>query len=248
MKSWFKLALALSGLFVLGSCADGKAYPAPYGSTLTVSTDSITLGGFGGPPLLLEAAVVDPNQGADGMLLSNTQVTIQSLYKHYILVPESAINVQTSAGDTDWQCHADEEPAVDQCVTTQCASLSGDDYNTCAANCRTSYCAEQYYEWASVNNEINPNYLETATDSHGVAKVYVYIQCIPLNCGASYGPSFDSSGNALDCTDSEFPSDSCSGVDSDIVFSIGVDTQKVTLTASSISISTSSSSSGKPQK
>lgn len=45
---------------------------------------------------------------------------------------------------------------------------------------------ESYYELTQVDTTIEPNYLDTATDSQGGADVFTYFRCLPVKCDDGY--------------------------------------------------------------
>jgi hypothetical protein len=189
---------------------------------------------LGGPEqlLLLEATVTNPNTTEDGMLLNNVLVTVNSLVTHsFLLVPEFAINVSTASQDTTWDCNGADEACNDACPGVE----GSDEWQACHADCWSQYCANEYYEWLGADNQIDSNYLPLQTNSHGIARVYVYAKCLPTTCGVLYG--VDSEW----CT-SLLP-EGCSTGPGEISFSTGVDFQSVKFTSSITPPDTTTSSS-----
>lgn len=45
-----------------------------------------------------------------------------------------------------------------------------------------SVSGEDYYQLTEVDTTIEPNYLATRTDAHGMFDVFVYFRCLPTNC------------------------------------------------------------------
>lgn len=95
--------MSILSLLSLGACARSEGYPAPAGSSIVVTPESVTTS-WGGFVTLVDGAVYD----VEGNLLNNIQVTAQSGYAGVVLVPETAISAVVSGEDTtpNWETDA----------------------------------------------------------------------------------------------------------------------------------------------
>lgn len=158
MNRWAMCVIGVGLLSAVGGCAIDKSYPAPLGSDLAVNPVQFTISSPG-VVLLSEVIVSNPDLGDSGMMLNNIQVAVKSPFPEAIvLIPESAI----IALDDDFASDPDEGLGSEAWAVDE---------------------AERYFEWTQTDDSIQPDYLETVTDSRGVARVYIYIRALPSECG-----------------------------------------------------------------
>lgn len=86
--------------------------------------------------------------------------------------------------------------------------------------------SEYYYQLTNVKDDISPDYLETATDYRGVARVYVYLKCLPMLCGSmSYDSCYVKEQLAEGSDSSDF--ENCKLSEANLYFYTGVDSDFV---------------------
>lgn len=84
---------------------------------------------------------------------------------------------------------------------------------------------EQYYELTQVDDQIDPNYLLTTTDSHGGADMFLYFKCLPYKCGSTLT-------DTCAIADGNYPSDldtsTCELQSVSVMFTIATDAVSMT--------------------
>ncbi len=91
--------------------------------------------------------------------------------------------------------------------------------------------SEWYYQLSNVaDDDVQPDYLETATDYRGVARVYLYLKCLPMKCGTIiYDSCYVDEQRAADPDDETY--DSCQYAKAQVYVSIGVDSETIVISA-----------------
>lgn len=83
-----------------------------------------------------------------------------------------------------------------------------------------SVSGEDYYQLTEVDTTIEPNYLATRTDDHGMFDVFVYFRCLPTTClNTATGDPYDT------CTIPADAISSCNLSDLTLLFTTSVSTE-----------------------
>ena len=189
----------------------GCAGDYPYSAPVgsTLSVSPTTIAISGtGTVLLLEAQVLD----SEGSQLSQILVTVQA-----------------SGGSDEYS----DGPNFILVPETAILSQNNNDDTTWQVDA-----AEQYYELTRVDDQIQPDFAQIETDSHGIARVYLYIRCVATDCaGYSDCHLIDLLENDPDYVISLFSGEECKGLGGSVYFYIGPDSQEVKVTLSNYIIS-----------
>ena len=91
--------------------------------------------------------------------------------------------------------------------------------------------SEWYYQLTNVaDDDVQPDLVEMATDYRGVARVYAYIQCLPMKCGSViYDSCYVDAQRAENPDDDTFVS--CQYTKASIYVSIGYSSEVVEISA-----------------